>query len=165
MLVRKRVRKGTKEWKALQKAGKTGLGHARVDADKYLSPKQKGSNLRPFKKGNPGKPPGAKNEIAGRVKASIKTVLQEVAETEGLTIRRAIMDGLKGGPRNADRYIRMIAEYVDGKPKEEIDLNAKIKDETLAQSKNRINAKVATMVRNILKKNEREKEEQEHKEE
>lgn len=161
MLVRKRVKKGSAEWKRLQKDGKSGLGNARVDASKYLTPKKAGTNLRPFKKGNPGKPKGAGNEIATSVKASIKTVLEEVAQNEGLTIRRAIMDGLKGGPRNADRYIRMIAEYVDGKPKEEIDLNAKIQDETLAQSKNRINAKVATMVRNILKKNEREKEQQE----
>ena len=139
----------------MQRQGKTGLGNKRVDADKYLSPRKAGSNLRPFKKGNPGKPKGAGNEIPSSVKASIKTVLEDVAATEGLTIRRAIMDGLRGGPRNADRYVRMIAEYVDGKPGETIDLNARIKDETIAQSRNRINAKVATMVRNILKKRER----------
>jgi hypothetical protein len=156
MQIRKRVRKGTTEWKALQKKGKTGLGNARVDANTYLAPKIPGSNLRPFKKGNPGKVPGVQHEVPSSVKASVKTVLMEVAETEGLTIRKAIMEGLRGGPRNADRYIRMMAEYVDGKPGETIDLNAKIKDETIATSKTRINAKVATMVRNILKKRERE---------
>lgn len=156
MQIRKRVRKGTKEWKALKKQGKTGLGNQRVEVDKYLAPKKPGSNLRPFKKGNPGKAPGVKHEVPSSVKASVKTVLMEVADTEGLTIRRAVMEGLRGGPRNADRYIRMIAEYVDGKPGETIDLNARIKDETIANSKTRINAKVATMVRNILKKRERE---------
>jgi len=153
LIIRKKAKTGSAEHKALKAQGKTRLGNAKR---KGMVEKIPGSNLTRFKKGNPGKAPGTKHAIPQSVKASVKAVLEEVAETEGLTIRRAVMEGLRGGPRNADRYIRMVAEYVDGKPKDTIDLNAKIKDEAAAGSKNRINAKVATMVRNILKKKERE---------
>lgn len=150
MPVRVKAKRGTKEWKALRRKGLTALGNPRQGKEKMLDPV-----TGHFKVGNAGKSKGAKHQYPRGVKASIKAVLAEVAENEGMTIRKAVMEGLRGGPRNADRYIRMIAEYVDGKPKDEIDLNAKIQDETIAQSKNRINAKVATMVRNILKKKER----------
>src|SRR5690606_20635302 len=76
----------------------------------------KGTPPHRFKVGNPGRPPGTKNRVPTSVRASIRTVLEEVAQNEGETIRSAIMRGLTGGARNADRYIRLIAEYVDGKP-------------------------------------------------
>lgn len=152
--IRKKPKKGSAEHLALKAQGKTRLGNTKRSGMVVAIPGVKGRTT--FAKGNPGKAPGTRHAIPSSVKASVKAVLEEVAETEGRTIRQAVMEGLRGGPRNADRYIRMVAEYVDGKPKDTIDLNAKITDDAANTSKNRINAKVATMVRNILKKKERE---------
>jgi hypothetical protein len=103
-----------------------------------------------FKKGNPGKLPGTRNSIPTSVKASIRTILEEVALTEGGTVRSAVMAGLRGGARNADRYIRLVAEYVDGKPADTLNLNNQIKDEELAGAKSRLDRKVAGLVKTIL---------------
>lgn len=114
-----------------------------------------------FAKGNPGKLPGTKNAIPSSIKASIRTVLEEVAQHEGHTVRKAIIGGLQGGPRNADRYIRLIAEYVDGKPVDTLNLNQKFTDEELASAKSRLDRKVASLVKTIINKRKRDAEDAE----
>jgi len=103
-----------------------------------------------FKKGNPGKLPGTRNSIPTSVKASIRTILEEVAATEGATVRRAVMAGLAGGARNADRYIRLVAEYVDGKPADTLNLNNSVTEDELAGARARLDRKVAGLVKTIL---------------
>lgn len=150
MRFNRKPKRGSVEAKKLKAQGKTRLGNIKRKKSVMLDESGK------FKKGNPGKAKGTKHEFGSSVKASIRTILTEVAETEGHTVRRAVMEGLKGGPRNADRYVRLIAEYVDGKPTDNVKLDASIKDDAVQTSKARIDAKVATMVKNILKKKERE---------
>jgi hypothetical protein len=105
-----------------------------------------------FQKGNAGRPPGAKERIPRSVKASVRTIIEEVALNETKTIRSAIVDGLKSGARNADRYLRIVAEYTDGKPVDTINLNAHYKEDDLTQAKRKLDAKIQRLVTAVLAK-------------
>lgn len=125
-------------------------GNPRVDGKAMLAP---GKGRRPFAKGNPGKPPGTKDNLgpgSRSVKASIKAVIEEVTLNEGTTIRKALMDGIRGGARNADRYLKLMAEYTDGKPKDTLDLN--VRDDELATAKQRLDRKMDTLLKAVLAK-------------
>lgn len=105
-----------------------------------------------FVKGNGGRPKGAKDKVPnGRVvKASIKAIAEEVAASESLTVRKAIMEGLKGGPRFAHNYLRFVAEYVDGRPAETLNLGHNFNEDELAQAKDRLDRKMADLAAAIL---------------
>lgn len=109
-----------------------------------------------FAKGNAGRPKGAKDLIPnGRVvKASVKAIAEEVAATEGLTIRKAIKDGIKGGPRFAHNYLRFVAEYVDGKPADTLNVGHSFNEDELAQAKDRLDRKITALATAVLKKRE-----------
>lgn len=86
------------------------------------------------------------------VKASIKAIAEEVASTEGTTIRSAIMSGIKGGPRYAHNYLRFVAEYVDGKPADTLNLSHNFNEDELAQAKDRLDRKVTALATALLTK-------------
>lgn len=107
-----------------------------------------------FKKGNPGKPKGSKDKLPGgrSIKASIKAIIERVVENEGETIESALIDGLSGGARFAHNYLRLCAEYTDGKPAETLNLNSQYNEDELAQAKDRLDRKVAQLAATILKR-------------
>lgn len=107
-----------------------------------------------FVKGNAGRPKGAKDRIPnGRVvKASIKAIAEEVASNEGTTVRKAIIDGIKGGPRFAHNYLRFVAEYVDGKPADTLNVGHSFNEDELAQAKDRLDRKMTALATAILSK-------------
>lgn len=110
----------------------------RVDANKYLEKTgRKGGSDGPthrFKKGNPGKPKGAtdKSPVTRSQRASVKALIEELVSEHPKEIRQAILDGIKGGPRNADRYVRLVTEYTDGKPADTLNINPWRQDEVEA---------------------------------
>lgn len=69
-----------------------------------------------FAKGNPGKHPGRKDRVPRSFKKMCEWLLSNA--TTRKEIRRAMRRGITSNPRHADRYIRLAAEYVDGKPVE-----------------------------------------------
>lgn len=77
---------------------------------------------RPFQKGNPGKPKGAKNRLPRGFKASVKAIFEELgAEHRGEwvgSIRRA----MKQGGNVGFRYIEIAAAYLDGRPVQRVSL-------------------------------------------
>ena len=71
-----------------------------------------------LKKANPGRPKGAKDKgpIPKNIRASVKAICQQVATKNYDTIERALINGISASPAHADRYVRLVAEYVDGRP-------------------------------------------------
>ena len=106
-----------------------------------------------FKPGNPGKQKGTKDKVPGQraFKASIVAIMQEVAEQEGKTIRSAFMSGIKGGPRHADRYLKLMAEYMDGKPQDTLSIT-RFDDDELSTAEQRTDAQIARLMKSILAK-------------
>lgn len=104
-------------------------------------------------KGNPGKAKGTKDKIPGQrvFKASIVSIMQEIAETEGLTIHKALMQGIKGGPRHADRYLKLMSEYLDGKPTDNLNIR-RFDDDELATAEQRTDQMIARVMKQILEK-------------
>lgn len=132
---------------------KTPTKKARAYLGETRTPKHGKGRLNTWAKGNPGKPKGAKDHIPRGVKASLKQLLEEIAENEQATLRNAVMRGLqRGGPKHADRYLRLVAEYVDGKPADTLNLNAGFKQETLEQSADILAKKMERMVTAVLAK-------------
>lgn len=106
-----------------------------------------------FAKGNPGKPKGAKDKVPGQraAKASIVAIMEEIAETEGRTIRQALMGGIKGGARHADRYLKLMSEYLDGKPSDNLNIN-RFDDDELATATARTDQMISRVMKQILAK-------------
>jgi hypothetical protein len=111
---------------------------AKVDTRKYLEKTgRKGGSDGPthrFKKGNPGKPKGAKDKspVSRAQRASVKALIEELVLDHPTEIRKAIVDGIKGGARHADRYVRLVTEYTDGKPVDTLNINPWRQDEVEA---------------------------------
>lgn len=97
-----------------------------------------------FKKGNPGKAKGQKDRVKGMrtAKASVQTLIEEVVRDNPRTIRDAIKRGLRSGPRHADRYLKLAAEYLDGKPVDTINVNSQYKQDELEGAKRTLGKKL-----------------------
>jgi len=71
---------------------------------------------RDFRRGNPGRPKGAKNKIPGSVKASIKRIFEELGAEYPEEWRAAIRRAMKQGGGTGFRYFELAAAYLDGRP-------------------------------------------------
>lgn len=107
-----------------------------------------------FAKGNPGKPKGATDIVPRGVKASFKQLAQEILETRSLTLRNAIMRGIRGSSRDADRYLRLIAEYNEGKPESSVKLGMEFKTETMEEAAHQFRRSMSHMVKQLLSRRE-----------
>ena len=126
-----------------------------------LPPKRQVLRLKRPKTGKPqvgsGKPKGAKDhggKGSRTIKASVKAIIEEVVrDPKGrMTIEKALIDGLKGGPRNADRYLRLCADYMDGKPVDTMNLNAQVTMDEVTTAKTRLEGKLNTLLKAVLAK-------------
>lgn len=61
---------------------------------------------------------GDKDRIPGqrKVKTSIRAIIREIVEDNDTTVRQAVLKGLKADPRTSHHFIKLAAEYIDGKP-------------------------------------------------
>lgn len=53
-------------------------------------------------------------------RGSMREIFETVIRERKLTIKKAVLRGVKSGPRDADRYLRLMADYVDTKPAQTI---------------------------------------------
>jgi len=127
-----------------------------ADATKRVVIKLKsGKTLPVLTKGHhQGRPKGAKSQIPSNVRASVKAILEDVVTKRKATIRNAIVDGLNGGPRHADRYLRLAAEYTDGKPSDTLNLNARWNQDELATAREGLGKKLDGILAVIMKKDQ-----------
>lgn len=79
----------------------------------------------------PGRPKGSRNKMPRSLKASIVKVLEMVVDTNPELIKKAVLRGLAGKPRESFPFLQMAAHYLDGKPKESIDLNGNVQMPTI----------------------------------
>lgn len=105
-----------------------------------------------FKKGNPGKKKGQRDRVPGEraAKASVRTLIEEVVRDNPKTIRNALLRGLRSGPRHADRYLKLSAEYMDGKPVDTINVNSQYKQDELESAKKTLGQKLDKIFKTIL---------------
>ena len=73
-------------------------------------------------RGGPGRPKGSKDSVPRTVRASVKSVLEEIATDHRDDIREAILKGIKSRPPASLRYIELAAHYTDGKPADTVTL-------------------------------------------
>jgi hypothetical protein len=57
-----------------------------------------------------------------RIQGSIKAIMQEIVETEPLTVRQAIRRGFKAGPKFSHHFIKLAVGYTDGTPTSHLDV-------------------------------------------
>jgi hypothetical protein len=82
-----------------------------------------GSNTSGLKRdAGPGRPRGCRDKVPKSFKASIKHVFEDIAATDPALIRKAILKGLKGRPREAFPYVQLAAAYIDGKPADTVNI-------------------------------------------
>ena len=84
--------------------------------------------------------------IPRNVKASVRQILEDVAREKVADVRTAIEVGIRSGPRHSDRYLRLMAEYVDGKPDTTINLNNNFKAETVEESARMLQKQMTRLV-------------------
>lgn len=78
-----------------------------------------------FGKGNTGKPKGAKNVIPGTFKTTLMGIYQKLQQERPELFEQAITKGLElDAPQNF-AYVKMWAEYSEGKPVERVELTGK----------------------------------------
>ena len=73
-----------------------------------------------WRKGQGGKPKGAKDKLPRSFKASVAAIFAEVASADPGLIRSAIEKGLKSSPPRSYQYLALAGAYIDGKPKDVI---------------------------------------------
>lgn len=80
-----------------------------------------------------GRPRGSTTSLSRRpsVQASVKAVIEEVVTEKRMSIKDAIVDGIESGPRDAERYLRLCAEYTDGKPNVNMHLTTSFKEDEI----------------------------------
>lgn len=74
----------------------------------------------------PGRPKGSKDSIPKSVKASVRSVLEEVAQQHQADIKTAIVKGINAKPPASLRYLEVMAHYLDGKPAETVKLKGPV---------------------------------------
>lgn len=82
----------------------------------------------------PGRPKGSKNKFPNSVKASVVRVLEAVVNESPELIESAVLRGLKGKPRESFPFLQMAAHYLDGKPKESIDVTGNLQIPTIVNA-------------------------------
>lgn len=110
------------------------------------------------KKGK-GKPPGwpkqkgttDKVPHSRAVKASIRAVIEDVMLNEATTVRQAVLRGFKAEPRDSHHFVKLAAEYTDGRPADTLNINQFNEDE-LATSKDRLTQKLDEFLTRVLAK-------------
>ena len=105
----------------------------------------------PFKKGNPGRPKGAKSKIPRSITDTIKQIVGDVIKTESLTLRRAFLNGVRSGPHTSHHYLKLIAEYNEGKPKESLSLDMQFNETKMDQAARGMRKKMDLLVATVLK--------------
>jgi hypothetical protein len=90
---------------------------------------------RNFTKGQPGRQKGAKDRVPRSFKESIRALYQELAIEQPELFRAALVRGLKAPPSKSFQYLQLGAYYLDGKPKETIEVidPSKLSTETIKQ--------------------------------
>jgi hypothetical protein len=72
-----------------------------------------------------GRPKGSKDKIARSVKASVRLACEGIGKQHPQLIKQRILDGIQAKDlRVAFPYIQLVAHYVDGKPKETLDVRS-----------------------------------------
>lgn len=85
------------------------------------------------------------------VQASIKAVIEEVVTERKPSIKQALIDGIESGPRNAHNYLRMAAEYTDGKPDSNIHLRTSFKEDEIADAQRSLTRKMDKLFQKVLR--------------
>jgi len=85
-----------------------------------------------FKKGNPGRPEGARNFTT-----KVREALEKVAEGNGFTYEEALIKKImfKAINEGDQSMIKLIWNYIDGMPKQSIDLGSEEAGEVLKELK------------------------------
>jgi hypothetical protein len=99
-----------------------------------------------------GRPKGARSKVPQGVRASVKAILEDVVSKEKRTVRDAVVDGIRSGPRHADRYLRLAAEYVDGKPTDNVNLNARFNQDELGSARELLGKKLDGILGVLIRK-------------
>ena len=81
---------------------------------------------RPFQKGAPGKPKGAKDRYPRSAKRAMELMLEAYALGKLPMVMQALDKGIAARPPSSARYIEMIIEHVKGLPDQKVDLASKI---------------------------------------
>jgi hypothetical protein len=111
----------------------------------------------PFLKGNPGRPKGAKSKIPRTITDTIKQIVGDIIKEESLTLRRAFVNGVRSGPHTAHQYLKLIAEYNEGKPKEQLTIDAQFNETQMESAARGMRKKMDLLLSTVLKqKRERE---------
>lgn len=84
------------------------------------------------------------------VQASVKAVIEEVVSGHKQSIHDAILDGIESGPRNAHNYLRMCAEYLDGKPATELNVRTNFKEDEIADAQRSLTRKMNKLFERVM---------------
>lgn len=84
------------------------------------------------------------------VQASVKAVIEEVVSERKRDLKTAIIDGITSGPRNAHNYLRMCAEYTDGKPTTDINLNTRFKEDEVMDAQRSLTRKMDKLFERVM---------------
>lgn len=84
------------------------------------------------------------------VQASVKAVIEEVVSGHKASIHDAILEGIESGPRNAHNYLRMCAEYLDGKPATELHVRTNFKEDEIADAQRSLTRKMNKLFERVM---------------
>lgn len=71
----------------------------------------------------PGRPKGSRDKIPRSFRASVAQLYRDLADEQPELYRDAIERGLRSEPPKSFPYLQLAASYIDGKPRDHIDVD------------------------------------------
>ena len=109
----------------------------------------KGKDRRKHPTPPPPKQKGSVDKVPGqrKIKASIRSIIQDVVENKPLTVRHCIERGLRSSPRDAHHYLKIAANYLDGLP--DANMTVKFDHDELADAKHSLHKKLDVILKRL----------------
>lgn len=150
-----RTPRPTEEARLKQAVRDMSTRHVKTPAREPASQEHRDAKSGKLKKGHhQGRGKGSTNKVPSGIRASVKAILEDVVSKRKKTVRSAIVGGLTSGPRHADRYLRLAADYLDGKPTDNINLNARFNQDELSSARELLGKKLDGVLTVLLKRDD-----------
>jgi hypothetical protein len=145
---KERIRRGVQRWfQNLTPGARDALSAARRDIAICTVHRPRPRLTRPFAKGNTL---GSKNSLSvitdrKRLAVSVKRIMRDLVDREPHLVEEGLRRGLQADPPRSYPYLALAASYIDGRPPEQINIEANVQTQASVELSRLSNSDLQTL--------------------